>query len=199
MFKIYEIIALSRIKFLNFSSTERVKQNKKCKAITFQAISTKVEHFFFDKIKNARQSSLFKQFQQKRNNFFFLAFHWKCNPFTLWNIRCTGPNTDLPWNSIISKTESVKSNIFNNVQVDKLFTWFSSYWSLKFKELFEPQNRVFWNFPVLKGWVQSTFQYRSSTVTNVAKLVSVGVALAVLLKTRLAMHALLKVFKTTIL
>ena len=48
----------------------QVKQNKKCKAITSQAISTKVEHFFFDKIKNARQS-LFKQFQQKRNNFFF--------------------------------------------------------------------------------------------------------------------------------
>ena len=145
------------------------------------------------------QGNPFSSNSNKSGTIFFLAFHWKCNPFTLWNIRCTGPNTDLPWNSIISKTESVKSNIFNNVQVDKLFTWFSSYWSLKFKELFEPQNRVFWNFPVLKGWVQSTFQYRSSTVTNVAKLVSVGVALAVLLKTRLAMHALLKVFKTTIL
>ena len=67
MLKVCGIIGISKIKFFNFSSTERVKHNtninkyiinntdkkskpfqtsQACKTVTFQAISTKAEAFF---------------------------------------------------------------------------------------------------------------------------------------------------------
>ena len=65
MLNVCGIIGILKIDFLNFSDTERFKQNKKnqkpfkasqaCKSITFQVISTKSEYF--------------------------LVFHWNFNPF----------------------------------------------------------------------------------------------------------------------
>ena len=55
MLNVCGIIGILKIDFLNFSDTERFKQNKKnqkpfkasqaCKSITFQVISTKSEYF----------------------------------------------------------------------------------------------------------------------------------------------------------
>ena len=52
VFKVCRIIGISEIEFFNFSSNDRVKQNKKKlktirnKSINFQAISTKSKQFF---------------------------------------------------------------------------------------------------------------------------------------------------------
>ena len=67
------IIGISKIEFLNFSWTERVKQSKKiqkpfkiskaCQTITFQAMPTKAKHLF-------------------------LVFHWNFNPFAPCDSLC---------------------------------------------------------------------------------------------------------------
>ena len=48
MFKICGIIAISKIGFFNFSSTEMFKESQSLasKWITFHAIPTKIDHFF---------------------------------------------------------------------------------------------------------------------------------------------------------
>ena len=94
IFKFCGIIGISESEFFNFSSTERVKQNNEKKKIQNDLKSPKLV-----------KQSFFKQFQQNPN-IFFLFFTENLTLY-LPVSRPTGPNTELPSKSNISKTVRV--------------------------------------------------------------------------------------------
>ena len=96
MFKVCEIIGISKIKFFSFSGTERVKKNQK-------------KYIYIKKKNQTLLTLLVNHFSSSSNkNQIFLGFFTKILTFPLPVPHWVGDNTDLSSNSNISKTVRVK-------------------------------------------------------------------------------------------